>query len=152
MAIEDRNLAVGTRLSASYKKQTYVCTIEAGENGEGVVFVLDSGQRFKSPSTAGSHIMVGKAVNGWRFGSLEGYAPTAAEPKPEAATRKKGPQAHLPGAKPTGHARRQDQVLLHCLHEGLPGRRGRAAQRLPEGHRTDDPELTAAADEGTTTQ
>jgi len=31
MAIEDRSLPVGTRLVANYKKQTYVCTVEAGD-------------------------------------------------------------------------------------------------------------------------
>jgi hypothetical protein len=75
MAIENRNLAVGTRLVASYKKQTYVCTVEATEEGAGVLFALEGGKKFKSPSAAGSHIMGGKAVNGWRFWSVEGEAP-----------------------------------------------------------------------------
>jgi hypothetical protein len=35
MAIENRDLAVGTRLTATYKKQNYVCTVEAGEGGRG---------------------------------------------------------------------------------------------------------------------
>ena len=54
MAIEDRNLPVGTRLVANYKKQTYVCTVEAAEDGEGLAFVLEDGSRYKSPSAAGS--------------------------------------------------------------------------------------------------
>ena len=64
MAIQDRKLKVGTRLVAKYRKQTYVCTVEAGEGDEGVAYVVEDGKRFKSPSAAGSHIMGGKAVNG----------------------------------------------------------------------------------------
>jgi hypothetical protein len=74
--IENRNLLAGTRLVATYKKTRYVCTVEAaGEGEEGVAFVLEDGKRFKSPSAAGSAVMGGKAVNGWRFWSLEGEAP-----------------------------------------------------------------------------
>jgi hypothetical protein len=86
--IENRNLLAGTRLIATYKKTRYVCTVEAaGEGEEGVAFVLENGKRFKSPSAAGSSVMGGKAVNGWRFWSLEGEASAAttdagAEPKP----------------------------------------------------------------------
>jgi hypothetical protein len=47
------DLSAGTRLVANYKKQTYFCTVEAGDNGEGVAFVLEAGQRFKSPSRPG---------------------------------------------------------------------------------------------------
>ena len=70
MAIENRNLEAGTRLVANYKKQRYVCTVEA--EGEGVAYVLEDGTRHKSPSAAGMKVMGGKAVNGWRFWSLEG--------------------------------------------------------------------------------
>jgi len=34
VSIEDRNLAVGTRLIANYKKARYVCTVEAAEGGD----------------------------------------------------------------------------------------------------------------------
>src|SRR5688572_9209266 len=82
MAIEDRNLPVGTRLVASYKKVQYVCTVEAEEGGEGLAFVLEDGSRHKSASAAGSKVMGGGAVNGWRFWSVEGAMPAKA-PKPE---------------------------------------------------------------------
>ena len=65
MAIRDRNLEPGTRLVANYKKQPYVCVVDA--QGDRIVFVLEDGRRFKSPSSAGSAVMGGKAVNGWRF-------------------------------------------------------------------------------------
>ena len=57
--IENRNLEIGTRLVASYKKVQYVCTVEAAEDGEGVVFALEDGKKFKSPSEAGSSVMGG---------------------------------------------------------------------------------------------
>src|SRR4051812_38095500 len=86
--IENRNLEIGTRLVATYKKQTHVCTVEAGENGEGIAFVLEDGKRFKSPSAAAVAIS-SVAQNGWRFWSLEGEAPAAGtttkEPKPTKA-------------------------------------------------------------------
>jgi hypothetical protein len=41
MAIANRNLTVGTRLVADYKKTRYVCTVEAAEEDEGVLFALE---------------------------------------------------------------------------------------------------------------
>ena len=46
--------------------------MEAGEEDGAVVFVLEDGSRHKSPSAAGSKVMGGKAVNGWRFWSTRG--------------------------------------------------------------------------------
>src|SRR5688572_29810482 len=91
MAIEDRNVPIGTRLVANYKKQTFVCTVEA--EGEGLAFVLEDGSRHKSPSAAGSRVMGGKAVNGWRFWSVEGAAPAKTEKaeKPEKVTKARTP-------------------------------------------------------------
>jgi hypothetical protein len=54
MAIENRNLPVGTRIWANYKKTRYVCTVEADEEGGTPAFVLEDGTRHKSPSAAGS--------------------------------------------------------------------------------------------------
>ncbi|HLF78547.1 MAG TPA: DUF4357 domain-containing protein [Dehalococcoidia bacterium] len=82
--IENRNLEVGARLVANYKKTRYVCTVEAAVEGEeGIAFVLEDGKRFKSPSAAASAVMGGGAVNGWRFWSLEG-AEGGSTPPPEA--------------------------------------------------------------------
>src|SRR5690348_10039861 len=85
MAIENRNLAIGTRLAANYKKVRYMCTVEAGEGGEGIAYVLEDGRRFKSPSSAAMAI-IGSAANGWRWWSLaEGDQPkpAAASPAPK---------------------------------------------------------------------
>ena len=81
MAIENRNLPVGTSIWANYKKTRYVCTVEAGEEEGSVVYVLEDGSKHKSPSAAGSKVMGGKAVNGWRFWTVEGDEPA---PAPEA--------------------------------------------------------------------
>ena len=75
MAIEDRNLTVGTRLVANYRKQAHACMVEKAEEGEGVLFVLEGARKFKSPSSAASAVMGGKAVNGWRFWSIQGAPP-----------------------------------------------------------------------------
>jgi hypothetical protein len=65
MTITDRNLAVGTLLVGTYKGNRYECKV-AVEDGRSV-FVLEDGRRFKSPSSAGSAVMGGRAVNGWVF-------------------------------------------------------------------------------------
>ena len=67
MAIEDRNLTVGTRLVANYRKQAHACMVEKRDEGGGILFVLGDGRKFKSASSAASALMGGKAVNGWRF-------------------------------------------------------------------------------------
>ena len=76
MAITNRDLPVGTRLVADYKKAHYVCVVEAGEDGK-KAFVLEDGKRYKSPSSAASAVMGGSAANGWKFWSLEGATPAA---------------------------------------------------------------------------
>ncbi|MGE0057937.1 MAG: hypothetical protein AB7T32_08125 [Dehalococcoidia bacterium] len=89
MAIENRNMEAGTRLAANYKKQRYVCVVDAEGEGEGVAYVLEDGTRHKSPSSAAMKVIGGKAVNGWRFWSLEGEAKPVVEDadKPDKAPR-----------------------------------------------------------------
>ena len=84
-----------------------------GEEDGAVVFVLEDGSRHKSPSAAGSKVMGGKAVNGWRFWSLEGEAPAApaegaekpAKTKSRSKSKKKEkvvfktPQVNMPAGK-----------------------------------------------------
>ena len=59
MAIEDRNLTVGTRLVANYRRQAHACMVEKAEEGGGIRFVLEDGRKFKSPSSAASAVMGG---------------------------------------------------------------------------------------------
>jgi len=163
MAIEDRNLSVGTRLTASYKKQTYVCTVEAGEGDAGLAFVLEDGSRHKSPSAAGSKVMGGKAVNGWRFWSVEGAAPAKVE-KPEKVAKGKtagssrGPRLKSSKPKQTKSTATlyrmkdqenvpQGQAMWFCrgCMDGFLVEGDTEPEACPKGHRNDDPELNAPA-------
>ena len=81
MTIENRDLAVGTVLTARYKKQDRMC--EVVETPDGVRYRLDDGTEHKSPSSAGKAAMDGVACNGWRFWSVQGTEPARREPKAE---------------------------------------------------------------------
>ncbi len=84
MAIENRNLVVGTRLVAGYKGERY--TAEVVSSDQGVRYRLADGREFKSPSAAGSAVMGGVACNGWRFWSLESDVPGPVVESGEAKT------------------------------------------------------------------
>jgi len=152
MPIENRDLPVGTRLEANYKKVRYVCTVEANEDGK-LAFVLEDGKRFTSPSSAASAIIKG-AANGWRFWSLEGAAPV-----PKAATATKAPRT--PRAEKNGPHKiirpldnqedvPEGQVRYWCdaCMDAFLGFAGQEPEQCPNGHRIDDPELNGAAVEG----
>ena len=104
MAIEDRNLSIGTKLWAKYKGQVYAAEVvrKNGETGnDAILYKLSDGREFKSPSAAGTAITQ-KACNGWAFWTEgepgEGTGPTRgtraprsnvnAVPKPERKTRR----------------------------------------------------------------
>jgi hypothetical protein len=100
MAIEKRELAVGTRLVARYRKQDRTC--EVVETPDGLRYRLDDGSEHKSPSSAGKAAMGGVACNGWRFWSIQGTepAPRAAKPKTEKPAKEKAPaKAKAPAKK-----------------------------------------------------
>jgi len=164
--IENRNLEIGTKLVASYKKVQYVCTVESAEGGEGVVFALEDGKKFKSPSAAGSSVMGGKAANGWRFWSLEGEATTTAAAPATKATRSRKtadgastatkPTRRRAAAKPTqkllvAHADQTDvpqgciRIICYACDPMVQIVEGDSVPSIcPAGHRIDDPELTGA--------
>src|SRR6266542_6665287 len=154
MAITNRDLPAGSRLVANYKKQAYIC--EVVKDGEGnLVFKVD-GKEFKSPSAAASHVMGGQAANGWRFWSAEGEATTANV----AADGGEAPAKAERKAKTTRKARKFKLISRmeeqpEDLEEGAVAYFCAACQAkfiagtelpevCPEGHRADDPELTAA--------
>ncbi len=158
MAIKDRNLEAGTRLVAKYKGETHVCTVEKDEAGK-TSFVLGQGTRFTSPSAAASAVMGGIAANGWRFWSVEGEAPA---PKEKAAKAEPKPKAQkTKAAKPrTKKANGNGKLLSRAKDpDGLPEGQARwwcnacmesfvvegeaEPEACPQGHRADDPELTA---------
>jgi hypothetical protein len=83
MALEQRELAPGTKLVGTYKKTAYVCEVVSTPEGE-TRYRLEDGKLFKSPSSAAKAVMNGISANGWRFWSLEGTEPEKA-PKAEKA-------------------------------------------------------------------
>jgi hypothetical protein len=94
MAIENRDLAVGTKLVGRHKKTEHTCEVVQTE--EGVRYRLADGSLHKSPSSAASAVMNGTSANGWRFWSLAGGGvdgvenarlATKPEPTPSRAAR-----------------------------------------------------------------
>jgi hypothetical protein len=148
--IENRNLSVGTRLVANYKKVGYVCTVEAAEEGDGVLYVLEDGSKHKSPSAAGMRVMGGKAVNGWRFWSLDGEATATENGASEKAPRQaKQRVKKIIFKTPNQQNLKEGEVRWFCAAcmKGFVGT-PEQPQVCPEGHRIDDPELTSDAGEG----
>lgn len=64
----NRNLKAGTKLVARYQGKEH--TAEVVKTDDGLRYRLNDGREFKSPSSAGSVVMGGKACNGWRFWSI----------------------------------------------------------------------------------
>src|ERR1051325_3607069 len=101
MVIENRDAVVaGTKLTATYKKQQYICTVEAGEDGK-LAFNYD-GKSYGSPSSAGTAI-IGTACNGWRFWSLADGSVAPARASAKAKTEAQ------PAAMPKTARRRRQQ-------------------------------------------
>jgi hypothetical protein len=113
MVIENRDAVVaGTKLTATYKKQEYVCTVEAGEDGK-LSFNYE-GKIYGSPSSAGTAV-IGTACNGWRFWSLaDGEATPAAKGK---AKGNAAPKASPPAMPKTAARRRREQPKPTVLHK-----------------------------------
>ncbi|MPZ51030.1 MAG: DUF2924 domain-containing protein [Dehalococcoidia bacterium] len=140
MAIEDRDLPVGTRLVANYKKARYVCSIEADEGGK-LAFVLEDGKRYKSPSSAASAVMGGSAANGWKFWSLEGDAP--AQVSKPAKTKKSKAFKLFRNLPPNGLEEGQRRIWCQACQKSFITTEAEP-EACPEGHRADDPELTSS--------
>ena len=70
MAIENRNLEVGAKLVAHYKKETYHALVIAAEDAK-VRYTLtpNDGKEYQSLSSLGTAV-TGKACNGWAFWSV----------------------------------------------------------------------------------
>src|SRR5438309_1515734 len=104
MAIQDRNLSVGTKLYARYKGQTYTAEVIEKEGKPG--YRLADGREFKSPSAAGTAI-TGLACNGWAFWSVgdgaENTRPvTSTKTRPPARSTSTITPAPKPGSKRRG--------------------------------------------------
>ena len=147
MAIEDRNLTVGTRLVANYRRQAHACMVEKVDEGEGIFFVLEDGKRYKSASAAASAVMGGKAVNGWRFWSVQSTKPKVKEggEKPETqAAKSKRLVYRVPNQK--GIAEGQSRWFCRACMKGFVVEDGGGQpEACPAGHRANNSERTAAA-------
>jgi hypothetical protein len=68
MSIENRNLKVGTKLTATYRKQDFTCKVV--RSADGLRYRLADGQEFKSLCAAGAAIF-GKGPHLQRLGVLK---------------------------------------------------------------------------------
>src|SRR5919204_1938739 len=102
MAIQDRNLSIGTPLYARYKGETYTCTLVETEAGPR--YRLADGREFKSPSAAGSAVMGGNACNGWAFWTVGDGATATGPVRSARAARPAGSTVHA-APKPTKRTR-----------------------------------------------
>ena len=119
MPLENRNLELGTMLTARYKKEDRSC--EVVETADGLRYRLDDGSEHRSPSSAGKAV-TGIACNGWVFWSLAGTEKPKREPKtkkakpPKAAkkpaTNKKAGKAK--GSKKAKSARMASDASYGC--------------------------------------
>lgn len=127
MSIEDRNLAIGTKLVARYKGKEYAAEVVKTE--EGVRYRLEDGREFKSPSSAGSAVMGGSACNGWRFWSVVGSEAA----KPKKAVKKSGKGKSNPG---NGLIERMEDGRYFCsaCMEAFEAPEGVEPQGCPKGH------------------
>src|SRR6266508_3676497 len=121
MAIQDRNLSVGTKLYARYKGETY--TAEVVEKEEATLFRLSDGREFKSPSAAGTAITE-KACNGWAFWSVG---------EPGESTGPVGREGHA-CAEARNQGAREEGTTRRAARDRGPGWR-RGARRRAHGRR-----------------
>src|SRR6266511_3654883 len=133
MAIQDRNLSVGTQLYARYKGQTY--TTEVIEKDGGTAYRLSDGREFKSLSFADTAITE-KACNGWAFWSVgdgaENTGPVTSTktrpaakitpaPKPQTKGRgKKSQPAEPPAAEPEASNETRDDAPTAATPDDQP--------------------------------
>ncbi len=131
MSIEDRNLAIGTKLVARFKRKEY--TADVVETEAGLRYRLEDGREFKSLSSAGSAIMGGSACNGWRFWSVAG----SEEAKPKKPSKKATKENANPG---NGLIERMDDGRYFCgaCQEAFDAPKGVEPQGCPKGHRPED--------------
>jgi hypothetical protein len=136
MAIENRNLAVGTKLSVRYKKQLYTAEVVQGEDG--IRFRLEDGREFKSPSAAGAAVKGGgKTCDGWKFWSLAGSEqPSPAEPRQKVAKPNRSRTLKnikkLPNQK--GVAEGSTKFFCSSCMKGFVAEGPADPQACPEGH------------------
>ena len=115
MAIEDRNLATGTRLWARYKNEVHTAEVVETEGTQH--FRLADGREFKSPSAAGTAI-TGKACNGWAFWSTG--EPTEKPPKAEKPAGSKRTVNAAPKPEKKARPRKEKSIPRDDNGDALP--------------------------------
>src|SRR6266516_5663053 len=108
MAIQDRNLSVGTKLYARYKGQTYTAEVVLNPEATGdrpIAYKVEGkDELFKSPSAAGT-ALTEKACNGWAFWTVGDGAENTG-PVTSTKTRPPAKSTITPAPKPPGQAAR----------------------------------------------
>src|SRR6266540_7527461 len=148
MAIQDRNLSVGTKLYARYKGQTYTAEVVARDpdNALGhptaLRYRVDGKEgTFNSPSAAGTAITE-KACNGWAFWSV-GDGSESAGPVTSTKTR---PAAKItPAPKPQGKGRGRKAETAEPPPAAEPEASNEARDDAPTGAETDDQPVACAS-------
>jgi hypothetical protein len=140
MAIENRDLAVGTKLAGRHKKTEHTC--EVVQTDEGVRYQLADGRSFKSPSSAASAVMGGVSANRWRFWSVEGTLPEAKPSEPDKPDKAKTKDAkngrmvrqikRLPNQK--GVDAGQTKWFCSACMESFLAETGTEPEACPKGH------------------
>jgi hypothetical protein len=103
MAIQDRNLAIGTKLWARYKGQIHTAEVVEVEGAQR--FRLSDGRAFKSPSAAGSAV-TGKSCNGWAFWSVGEPTEPPARSERTGSTKRSATAVPKPEKKPRARKER----------------------------------------------
>ena len=135
MSIENRDLAVGTKLVGRHKKTEHTCEVVQME--EGVRYQLADGSLHKSPSSAAKAVMNGISANGWRFWSLAGevdrvqVAPAATSRKPTSG-RTVRQIKRLPNQR--GVAEGQTKWFCSACMESFLANTGTEPAACPKGH------------------
>src|SRR5688572_9735875 len=130
MAIENRNLAVGTKLMGKYKKVTY--RAEVIQTEEGLRYRLEDGRDFKSLSSAGT-ALTGGPINGWSFWSVEG----AEELEQSAKTKREKPKRSSGVIRKTPNQEgAEGQVRYFCSAclDNFYAAEGETPSTCPKGH------------------
>src|SRR6266704_3580699 len=124
MAIQDRNLSVGTKLYARYKGQTYTAEVVLNPEATGdrpIAYKVEGkDELFKSPSAAGTAITE-KACNGWALWSVDDGAEntgpvTSTKTRPPARSTSTITRAPKPQAK---RRRRKSQTAEPPSSDGV---------------------------------
>lgn len=118
MVVENRNLAVGTVLTVTYKKAKHRCLVVKTDKGLG--FELASGEIYASPSSAGKAITGRVSCDGWKFWSVADGTPPI-DPPSETADAK---IPDSPASRPSSAAGRK---MLRNIRK-MPNQKG-----VPEG-------------------